>query len=120
MAEIIGASAKLYKPWMLLGSIDPTSLYTLLNECYSIWSSSGLDEALFSISNQNNFEPDGISRELVESIKYIHKLNEHAFQSYAISGEETTCQLSALPAGFIPGMCTTVLTVFETQAIKFD
>nr|KYP74344.1 hypothetical protein KK1_007019 [Cajanus cajan] len=103
VAEIIGASAKLYKPWMLSGSLDPKSLCALLNECYSIWLDSGLEEALLSISNQNNIEPDDISRELVESIKYIHELDEHALQSYVISGEQTTCQLSALSAGFIPG-----------------
>ncbi|RDX82586.1 hypothetical protein CR513_36601, partial [Mucuna pruriens] len=86
------------------GSIDLKSLSDLLNECYSIWLASGLEEALLSISNQNNFGPDGISRELVESIKYIHELDEHALRSYVISGEQTTCQLSALPAGFIPGI----------------
>jgi len=43
---------------------------------------SGLEEALSSISNHNNFDVDGISRELVESIKYIHELDEHALQSY--------------------------------------
>ncbi|KAJ1387447.1 hypothetical protein SESBI_39969 [Sesbania bispinosa] len=104
VAEIIGASAKLHRPWMLSGSIDPSSLFALLNECYSLWLASGLEEALFSISNQNNFESHDISRELVESIKYIHKLDEHALQNYVISGEETVCQLSALPAGFIPGL----------------
>ncbi|KAE9589601.1 hypothetical protein Lalb_Chr21g0310721 [Lupinus albus] len=104
VAEIIGASVKLYKPWMLLGSIDTASLFSLLNECYSIWSDSGLEEALFSISNQSNVEPDSLSRELVESIKYIHEFDEHSLHSYVISGEETTCQLSALPSGFAPGL----------------
>ncbi|TKY52210.1 hypothetical protein E2542_SST23730 [Spatholobus suberectus] len=104
VAEIIGASAKLHKPWMLSGSIDPKSLYALLNECYSIWLASGLEEALLSISNRNNFEPEDISRELVESIKYIHELDEHALPSYVISGEQITCQLSALPSGSIPGL----------------
>ncbi|KAL9318506.1 hypothetical protein ACSQ67_015023 [Phaseolus vulgaris] len=64
----------------------------------------GLQEALLNISNQNNFEPDEISRELVESIKYIHELDEHALRSYVITGEQTTCQLSALPADCIPGL----------------
>lgn len=115
VAEIIEASAKLHKPWMLSGAIDHKSLCALLNECYSIWLASGLEEAILSISNWNNFEPDGISRELVESIKYIHELDEHALQSFVISGEQTTCQLSALPAGFIPGMCTIILTVFKCK-----
>ena len=62
----------------------------------------GLEEALSSISNHNNFDVDGISRELVDSIEYIHEFDEHALQSYVISGEETLYQLSALPAGCIP------------------
>ncbi|KAK7391988.1 hypothetical protein VNO78_20414 [Psophocarpus tetragonolobus] len=104
VAEIIGASARLHKPWMFSGSVDPKSLYGLLNECYSMWLASGLEEALLSIANQNNFEADDISRELVKSIKYIHELDEHALQSYAFSGEQTTCQLSTLPASFLPGL----------------
>lgn len=120
VAEIIGASAKLYKPWMLSGPVDPASLFALLNECYTTWSDSGLEEALIHISNETNLEQDGISRELIESIKYIHELDEHALQSFVITGEEATCQLSALPAGFIPGMCTIILAVFKTQMMKFD
>jgi len=76
---------------------------------------SGLQEALLNISNQNNFEPDEISRELVESIKYIHELDEHALRSYVITGEQTTCQLSALPADCIPGIRTIILTFFECK-----
>jgi len=119
VAEIVGASAKLHKPWMLSGSIDCTSLFALLNECNSLWLASGLEEALSSMSNHNNFDTDGISRELVESIKYIHEFDEHALQSYLISGEETVCQLSALPAGCIPGICSISLAVFETPLIKY-
>jgi hypothetical protein len=119
VAEIVGASAKLHKPWILSGSIDCTSLFALLNECNSLWLASGLEEALSSISNNNNFHVDGISRELVESIKYIHEFDEHALQSYVISGEETVCQLSALPAGCIPGICSISLAVFETPLIKY-
>jgi len=77
--------------------------------------SSGLQEALLSMSNQNNFDSDEISRELVESIKYIHELDEHALRSYVNSGEQTTCQLSALPAGCIPGMCAMILTFFDVS-----
>ncbi|KAF7805127.1 dentin sialophosphoprotein isoform X2 [Senna tora] len=104
VGKIIGASAKLHKPWMLSGSVDPASLFALLNECYATWSDSGLEEALIQISNETNLEQDGFSRELIESIKYIHELDEHAPESFVITGEETTCQLSALPASFIPGV----------------
>lgn len=108
VAEVIGVSAKLHKPWMLPGSADPANLFALLDECCKIWSDSGLEEALIRVSNETNLEQNGTSRELVESIKYIHELNEHALQSHVITGEETTCQLSALPAGFIPGMSTII------------
>jgi hypothetical protein len=120
VAEIVGVSAKLHKPWMLSGSIDRTSLFALLDECNSLWLASGLEEALSSISNHNNLDADGISRELVQSIKYIHELDEHALQSYVISGEETMCQLSALPAECLPGIYTISLAVFQTQLIKYD
>ncbi|XP_054802563.1 uncharacterized protein LOC129306169 isoform X2 [Prosopis cineraria] len=104
VAEIVGLSAKLHKPWMLLGSADPARLFALLNESYTIWSDSGLEDALLRVSNQSNVEQESISRQLLESIKYIHELDEQELQSCIISGEETTCQLSALPAGFIPGL----------------
>ncbi|CAK8572430.1 unnamed protein product [Lathyrus sativus] len=104
VSEIVGASAKFHKPWILSGSIDCTSLFALLNECNSLWLASGLEEALSSISKNNNFDVNGISRDLVESIKYIHELDEHVLQTYIFSGEETMCQLSALPAGCIPGL----------------
>lgn len=119
VAEIVGLSAKLHKPWMLSGSVDPARLFALLNECYTIWSDSGLAEALLCVSNQNNVERAGISRELLESIKYIHELDEQELQSCVFTGDETTCQLAALPVGFIPSKCSIVLTVFKLQTTKF-
>lgn len=113
VAEIVGLSAKLHKPWMLSRSVDPARLFALVNECYTIWSDSGLEEALLCISNQTDVEQEAISRELLESIKYIHELDEQELQSCIFTGEDTTCQLSALPAGFIPGMCTIVVAVFK-------
>ncbi|KAJ7973374.1 Nucleolar GTPase [Quillaja saponaria] len=101
VVEVIGASAKLYNPWILLsGSV----LLALLNECYIIWSSSKLDEALQSIQDPSSFEDEEYSRVLLESIKYIHDLDEHALQSNVISGQEPSCQLSGLPAGLVPGL----------------
>ena len=109
VAEIVRLSAKLHKPWMLCSSEDPARLFALLNECYTIWSDSGLEEALLCVSNQNDIERRGNSRELLESIKYIHELYEQEVQSCILTGEETICQLSALPADFIPGMFSIIL-----------
>lgn len=74
VAEIVGASAKLHKPWILSGSIDCTSLFALLNECNSLWLASRLEKALSSISNNNNFDANGISRDsvpLMNTIKLV-------------------------------------------------
>ncbi|KAJ6397575.1 hypothetical protein OIU77_018564 [Salix suchowensis] len=49
--EVIGSSARLYKPWVLVSSTDPMGLFTLLSECSTLWSSSGLEEAMQSISD---------------------------------------------------------------------
>lgn len=100
---------------MLSGSIDCTSLFALLKECNSLWLASGLEDALSSISNCNKFDADGISRDLVESIKYIHELDEHVLQNYVFSKEETMCQLSALPADCIPGMYNKLSCLFPTD-----
>ncbi|GFY91955.1 hypothetical protein Acr_08g0003510 [Actinidia rufa] len=80
---ILGASMKLYKPWILSSSVDSTSIYVLLEECYTLWSSSGIKEALQGISDPIDFEYHSTVKALRE---YIHEhdelaLGEHIFQS---------------------------------------
>lgn len=103
MVEVLGASAKLYKLWVLLGSADPTGLFSLLNECAMLWSSSGLDVALQSISEPNDFEHDRTVKALLESLNYIHDLDAQALQNHVFSEKQPTCRLSMLTAGIIPG-----------------
>lgn len=102
VVEILGASTKLYKPLIFLSSGDASLLLGLLSECYSIWSSSGLEDALKSISDHIDFEYDGTIKELLESINYIHNIDALALQNHVFSGQPM-CHLSALTAGAVPG-----------------
>lgn len=104
VVEVLGASAKVYKPWLLLGSADPTGLFALLNECTTLWSNSGLDVALQNISEPIDSDHDITTKALLESLKYIHDLDALALQNQVFSGKQPTCQLSMLTAGSVPGM----------------
>lgn len=103
VVEVLGASTKLYKPWIFLSSGDARLLVGRLSECYSIWSSSGLEDALKSISDHIDFEYDGTIKALLESINYIHNIDALALQNHVFSGQPM-CRLSALTAGTVPGM----------------
>ncbi|KAF2307224.1 hypothetical protein GH714_025556 [Hevea brasiliensis] len=103
VVEILGSSSKLYKPWILASTTDPMDIFTLLSECSSQWSSSGLEEALHSILNSPDFEYDESLKTLLESIKYIHDLDAHRLYNHVFSGQGPTCHLSALTAGTLPG-----------------
>ena len=104
VVEVLQASTKLYKPWIILTSTDTTGLVGLLSECYSIWASSGLEDALKSISDRIDFEYDGTIKELLESIKYIHDIDALALQNHVFSGQQPICHLSALSASIVPGI----------------
>ncbi|KAA8536878.1 hypothetical protein F0562_029356 [Nyssa sinensis] len=108
VVAVIGASARLYKPWILSSSVDRTSIYALLEECYAIWSHSGLEEALRSMSDPIDVEYDRKVTALLESIKYIHDLHELTLGDHVFSPQESICQLSALPLGAVPDMKTVV------------
>ncbi|XP_041020761.1 uncharacterized protein LOC121262371 isoform X2 [Juglans microcarpa x Juglans regia] len=101
--EVIRASTKLYKPWIFLNSGDATGLYSLLSECYSIWSGSGLEDALKSIGDDIGVEYDETVRALQESIKYIHDIDAVTLQNHIFS-DQPICRLSALTASAVPGL----------------
>ncbi|XP_020540330.1 uncharacterized protein LOC105647554 isoform X2 [Jatropha curcas] len=104
IVEVLGSSARLYKPWILASSTNPMFIYTLLSECSSLWLNSGLEEALQSILSSADFEYDGSLKTLPESIKYIHELDVDTLYNHVFSGQGPICQLSALTADTVPGM----------------
>jgi len=79
-------------------------LLTLLSECLTIWSSSGLEEALQSISDPAGLYYNGGLTTLIESIKYIHDLDTRTLYNHVFCGQGPICQLSVLTAGIVPGM----------------
>lgn len=101
--EVLGCSAKLYKPWVLLCSANAQEMFTLLSECSALWLSSGLEEALLSISDPLDVEYNGTSLELLKSIKHICDLDTLALYNNVFSSQEPTCQLSRLTAGAVRG-----------------
>lgn len=88
---------------MLSNLADPASIFALLEDCSSLWSSSGLEEALQSISNSIGFEYEGTIKDLLESIKHVHDLDVLAFQANLSATQEPTCRLSVLTPAMMPG-----------------
>lgn len=103
VVEVLGASTRLYKPWIFLSSSYAGGLIHLLCECFNIWSSSGLEDALKSIPDLIDFEYDGTVEALLESINYMHNIDALTLQKHVFSGQPV-CRLSALTAGTVPGL----------------
>lgn len=104
VVAILGASVKLYRPWILSSSsVDSTSICTLLEECHTLWSSSGLEETLPTISDPVGSEYFGTANVLAESIKQIQGLHAFALWNRVFAQQESVCHLSALTPGVVPG-----------------
>lgn len=95
----LGASAKLFKPWILSGSVDSPSIYILLEECRVVWSTSGLEEALSSVLAPTTVD----DASLFKSIKHILSLDVLELENYVFAEKESRCCLSLLTAGVVPG-----------------
>ncbi|KAL7157758.1 hypothetical protein ABFS83_02G098300 [Erythranthe nasuta] len=93
---VLGASAKLFKPWTLSVSVDsPPAIYILLEECHAVWSSSGIEEAFSSALDNSS---------LLKSIKHILDLDALTLENYLFAEKESRCWLSILTAEAVPDM----------------
>ncbi|XP_052193434.1 uncharacterized protein LOC127801934 [Diospyros lotus] len=101
---VLGASIKLYKPWVLSSSVNSKSIDVLLEECYTLWLSSGLEEALLGISDPIDFEYHSTVEALWESIKYIHDLDVLDLGNHVFNQKASVCQLSLLTSEAVPAM----------------
>ncbi|XP_043726000.1 uncharacterized protein LOC122672604 [Telopea speciosissima] len=104
VVEILRASATLYKPWILSNLEDPSIIFALLEECKTVWSESGLEEAVRSIPDPVSIGYDGTVMALLDSIKSIHDLDVLALQNRVFSQKESICQLSGLSCAVVPDM----------------
>lgn len=94
---VLGASAKVFEPWILSGSEESPAIYTLIQECHAVWSTSGLQKALSTTLDDHDTS-------LFESIKHILDLDATTLQNYVFTEkEESRCCLSMLTAGAVPG-----------------
>lgn len=97
---ILEASSKAYRPW-ISNSTDGDSIFALLSECSTLWSSSGLEEALKDLSNSDDMESAGEVRALLESINHIRKLD---VPDGSLRQHDSMCGLSFLGGALIPGI----------------
>ncbi|CAI9764759.1 unnamed protein product [Fraxinus pennsylvanica] len=94
---ILEASAKIFKPWTISCW---SSIQILLEECHTLWSTSGFEEALMSVSETSSSD----DASLMKSIKYISGLDAFALQNCVFTQHESLCRLSILSVGAVPGM----------------
>ncbi|XP_011087384.1 uncharacterized protein LOC105168888 isoform X2 [Sesamum indicum] len=97
---ILGASAKLFKPWVLSCSVDSPTVCALPEECHALWSTSGLEEAFLSVSGPTASN----NTSLLSSIKHILGLDALVLQNHVFMGKKSLCRLSMLTAEVAPGM----------------
>ncbi|RAL50111.1 hypothetical protein DM860_007785 [Cuscuta australis] len=93
VAVVLEASIKLYQPWTWLNSVDFTGIHSLLDECHALWSSSGLEQAIMSISD---LEPASTIRWCLHNIKSILDIDALTLQKRLFCRNGVTCRLSLL------------------------
>ncbi|KAK6911530.1 hypothetical protein RJ641_023623 [Dillenia turbinata] len=102
VVKVVQTSAKLYKPWIISNLADPTKIFSLLEECSSLWSSSGFEEALQSLSDLNGCAYGGSTEALLNSINYLDGLDLPVLQDHLSTQEKQVCRLSNLSAQLVP------------------
>ncbi|KAF9606430.1 hypothetical protein IFM89_025119 [Coptis chinensis] len=109
VVKILRVSVTLYKPWILSTLPEHLGIFASLEECMSIWSESGLDDALWSLSHTVGSGCDGSGEALLESLKSIHNLIDRDVLSLQnISPPESTCRLSLMSLKMVPDMKSVV------------
>lgn len=103
VVSVLGASVRLYKPWILSSSINLRSIHALLEECDHLWSGSGLEQAVQSISDLSGSDYYGTVNALVTSIKCIRETDAVALENDVFGPHEYICLLSGLTPALLPG-----------------
>ncbi|PIA30796.1 hypothetical protein AQUCO_05400120v1 [Aquilegia coerulea] len=104
VAEVLRVSLTFYKPWILSSLVDPIDMFASLEDCNAVWSYSGINDALQSLSDLVGTGYDGRAKALLGSIKSIHDLIHHEVFTLqnSVSLSEPTCRLSLLPLKIVP------------------
>ncbi|RRT69104.1 hypothetical protein GW17_00028844, partial [Ensete ventricosum] len=91
VTEVLRASMKLYKPWILLNCGSSSELSTSLDKCAEAWTILGLEESLKTFSNANDAEYAGLAKALLASIRVICDLD---LSHYSFNHNRRICKLS--------------------------
>ncbi|CAL9144439.1 unnamed protein product [Musa hybrid cultivar] len=91
VTEVLRASMKRYKPWILLNCGSLSKLSTSLDKCAEAWTISGLEESLKNFSNANDAEYAGLAKALLASIKIIRDLD---LSHYSFNHDRRICKLT--------------------------
>ncbi|CAL9037033.1 unnamed protein product [Musa banksii] len=91
VTQVLRASMKRYKPWILLNCGSLSKLSTSLDKCAEAWTISGLEESLKKFSNANDAECAGLAKALLASIKIIRDLD---LSHYSFNHDRRICKLS--------------------------
>ena len=103
VVELLRLSTKLFKPWVLLSLSDPQQLYGLLEECVSLWPTSGLEEALQQISDNVGTGCNEAAKASISFIKHIQNVDVLAVHEHVCIQRRSTCRLSLLPQEMLSG-----------------
>ncbi|CAL9108100.1 unnamed protein product [Musa textilis] len=93
VTEVLRASLKLYKPWILLNWDVSSQLLTNLDNCAETWTVSGLEKALKTISDANGVEYAVLAKRLLASIKLLGDLD---LSQYSFNHDKRICRISLL------------------------
>uniref|UniRef100_A0A803KP81 Synergin gamma C-terminal domain-containing protein n=1 Tax=Chenopodium quinoa TaxID=63459 RepID=A0A803KP81_CHEQI len=106
VVELLGVSAKVYKPWILLSVSDSSQFFSVLFECGALWVNSGLEGALQNLSDDIDFQCNETAKPIVASITNICEIDVVAVHDLVFRGHKTTCQMSLLPQEILTDLKT--------------
>ncbi|GAB2228946.1 hypothetical protein Droror1_Dr00023080 [Drosera rotundifolia] len=104
VVQLLGSSAKLYKPWILLNSDNVIDLIPLLDECTTLWSDSGLEERLENLSDVVETKNCILIEGLLESIKHIRNIDVLSMLDLDFTAPASFCQMTLLPLEILSGL----------------
>ncbi|CAO2836668.1 unnamed protein product [Amaranthus hypochondriacus] len=106
VVELLGLSAEIFKPWILLTLSNSTQFFGVLDECNALWSNSGLEEAVQDLSDHVDFGCSETAKALLSSIKNIRDIDIITVHEHIFIQHKSICRISMLPEDVLEGLKT--------------
>lgn len=103
VVELLELSAKVYKPWILLNGSHTSQILSALDECDALWSNSGLEEAVQSLSDNVDFGCSETAKALLAAIKNMREIDIFSMHERVFIQHKSICRLSLLPQEMLAG-----------------